>query len=362
MAFACSNDKFPLPDIPPAERQFTGLDSITYEPINPPWDVAHGYNFRRPADVYVGVDNFIYVCDTGNDRIVMLDIGGQVQGISQFIPHPEAITQNDSLQLLIVNKTNVVYRIDLVPYNHQIGAAPIDTVFHFASEPSLQFTGITVHNKFEYYVTAVDTADSSQNVRAFSFIFDFTRDHRLKGPLPMHVNGTGLFSAIVPTGIVSLREQWLDISPSRAATPAFIFCQKGRTRLLTNNFRVQHITTIIVEGDEMLAPNTGLIGSDLYDPGKFYFPEDVAIDRDGFVFVVDAGHPSGDPAQPKPGFYRFSLTSGNQLQAVLGFGRGEKQFRNPKGIAVLPFVEDQIVYVADTGNDRIVLFKLSNDL
>lgn len=357
---ACTHDEFPTPTIPPAEQQFTSQDEAEYVQLNPPLDAAHGYHFSKPADIYVGVDNFLYVADTGNDRIVMMDAGGQIQGFSQKIPHPEAIAQNDSLQLLIVNKTNKIFKIDLYKYNHIIEAAPIDTVFHQASEPTRQFTGITVHNDFEYYVTVVDVADSSTNFKEFSFIYDFYPDNSWKGPLPLFVNGTGLFSAIVPTGIVSLRERWLGVSESQAKTPSFIFTQTGRTSLLKNNFKVQYITTVTIQGDEMLTPNTGYIGTAIYDPDQFYKPEDVAIDRGGFIFVVDAGRP--DSSKPAPGFYRFSSSSGQQLQAVTGAGRGEAQFKNPKGIAVLPFREEQTVYVADTGNNRILLFKLSTQL
>ncbi|NOX37086.1 MAG: hypothetical protein GXO78_06060 [Calditrichaeota bacterium] len=358
--FGCAHEKLPLPNIPPAEDQYANVGKETYVQLNPPLDKAHGYDFSKPSDIYLGADNFLYIADTGNDRIVMMDLGGGIQGVSQYIPHPQAITQNDSLQLLIVNKTNAIYRIDLVKYQHRIWEAPVEKVFEQSSEPSRQFTGITVHTGFEYYVTVIDTADSSTNYKEFSFIYDFSGDHTLKGPLPMHVNGTGLYSAIVPTGIVSLRERYLDVSTRAEDTKAFIFTQTGRTRLLRNNFKVQYISSYFFEGSEFLTPNTDLIGTDIYDPNKFYNPEDVAVDRLGFIFVVDEGRKITDPdtTKPLPGFYRFS-PSGKQLQAVLGLGSGEKQFNGPKGIAVLPFLEDQIVYVADTGNDRILMFQLS---
>jgi hypothetical protein len=356
---SCENNKFPLPNIPSSEEQFGNTGKEVYVQINPPLDAANGYNFKKPADIYFGADNLLYIADTGNNRIVMMDAGGTIQGASQFIPHPEAVTQDDSLRLLIVNKTNSVFRIDLFKYNHEIGNAPIDTVFTQDSEPNRQFTGITVYNAFEYYVTVLDVADSSLNTVAFSFIYDFNRNHTLKGPLPLFVNGTGLFSAVVPTGIVSLRERFLDISVQET-TPAYIFCQRGETRLVQNNFKVQATTTTIIQGDETLIPNASLIGTDLYDVDRYYFPEDVAIDRSGFIFVVEKGRAISDPdtTKPLPGFYRFA-PSGLELQATLGLGNGVGQFNEPKGIAVAPFTEGQIVYVADTGNDRIVMFKLS---
>lgn len=355
----CGTNETPLPVIPSAEEQFPSLDDAEYVLYVSPLDESRGYDFNQPSDIFYGADNLIYVADTGNDRIVMMDIGGQIQGFSGYIPHPEAITQNDSLQLLIVNKTNVVYKIDLFAHNHQIDSAPVDTVFEQASEPNRQFTGISVHNRFEYYVTVLDVADSSSNFVEFSFIYDFNADNTLKGPLPLFVNGTGLFSAIVPTSIVSIRERWLDISATQEVSPAFMFTQTGRTSLLNNSFKVQTTTTQINEGDEVIVPNTAYINTDFYDPTLYVNPEDMALDRNGFIYVVDAGSPQSPPA-----FYRFSSTSGNMLQAFIGDGSNGDNitFNNPKGIAVLPATEDQVVYIADTGNDRIVIFSLSNEL
>ena len=354
----CTQEKFPLPSIPPEKERFD-LGEARYVQLNPPLDAAHGYAFNKPSDIYVGADDFVYVADTKNNRIVMMDIGGAIQGYSQTIPHPEAVTQNDSLQLLIVNKSNAVFRIDLYKYNHEIGNAPVEIVYQQLTEPSRQFTGISVHNKSEYYVTVLDTADSSSNTLEFSFIYDFYSNHTWKGPLDLNVNGTGLYSAIVPTGIVSLRERYLDIS-SQETTPEFIFCQSGKTSLLRNNFKVQAITIGVSEGAIFLTPKTSFIGTDIYDVNKYFFPEDVAIDHSGFIFVVDKGRDITDPdtTKPAPGFYRFA-SSGTQLQAVLGAGSGAGQFNGPKGIAVTPVGEEQIVYVADTGNDRVLLFRLS---
>jgi len=352
----CAHDKYPLPSIPPADDRYGNIGKEVYNLIHPVLDAAGGWNFSSPRDIYFGVDNFLYVCDSGNNRIVMLDAGGGIQGYSQYIAHPEAISQNDSLQLLIVNKTNRVYRIDLYSHNHHIDSAPVEVVFEQLSEPDRQFTGVSVHNGFEYYVTVVDIGDSSTNYKEFSFIYDFEANHTLKGPLPLHANGTGLFSAIVPTAIISVREAYLDISARMEDTQAFWFTQKGRTSLLYNSFKVQHVTTRLFEGQEILIPNTGYIETLLYDPTLFYWPEDVALDRQGFIFVVESGDGAG--SHYPPGFYRFAA-SGKLMQSVLGFGSEPKRFNNPCGIAVSPAKEDQIVYVADTGNNRIMMFRLS---
>ncbi|MBL7135427.1 MAG: hypothetical protein ISS81_02395 [Candidatus Marinimicrobia bacterium] len=362
LMLSCSHDKYSLPTVPDVEDRYSNIGKEVYNFIYPILNKENGWDFKKPSDIYFGVDNFVYVCDTDNNRIVMMDAGGEIQGVSQFIEHPEAISQNDSLALLIVNKTNKIYKIDLFNNNHIISNAPIEEVYEQTSQPDRQFTGITVYNGFEYYVTVIDVADSNTNYLEFSFVYDFRGDNTLKGPIPLYVNGTGLFSAILPTSIVSIRERYLDISSRAEDSKAFLFTQTGRTSQLTNSFKVQSITTSMFEGQEILVPNTNLIWTDFYSSEYIWNPEDIALDRQGYIFVVDAGSSKSelDTTTHTPGFYRFS-TTGILLQSVVGFGDEPKQFNNPKGIAVSPFLEEQIVYIADTGNDRVMLFRLSTD-
>jgi DNA-binding beta-propeller fold protein YncE len=89
---------------------------------------------------------------------------------------------------------------------------------------------------------------------------------------------------------------------------------------------------------------------DLFRPKKFRQPEDVALDRANNLFVIDAGSDS---------LFRFN-NAGIEDPAVSfgGAGSGEKQFRHPMGVAWA----DKTVYVADTGNNRLVRFRLSTEL
>jgi len=356
MTFSCSYEKYKLPVIPEDAPQVT---SVEYIQLNTVLDAQHGYDFNNPADVYYGVDNFLYVADTDNNRIVMLDLGGALQGYSQYIEHPEAMSQNDSLQLLVVNKTNKVFKLDLYAHSHNIASVPVEQVWEEQSYPNRQYTGISVHNGFEYYVTVVDESGAAPK----SLIFDFYGNHLPKGPLPLNESGTGLFSALLPTSIISLREQYLDLS-SREDTPAFIFTQTGFWEPLNlfNYYKVQFITTTVFEGQDVLAPNTSLVGTELYDFEQFYNPEDAAIDNNGNIFIIDTGSADNGTGTVEnvPGFYRFG-PSGRKLQSVTGYGSDAYQFKNPKGIAVSPSNELQKVYIADTGNNRIVQYQLSTD-
>ena len=85
-------------------------------------------------------------------------------------------------------------------------------------------------------------------------------------------------------------------------------------------------------------------------------------DDDAFIFVVDA-------AQHK--LYQFQLNGQegvpppagveDQTKQIVvsfgGFGADSKQFNTPSGVAYF----DKVLYVADTGNNRISRFKLTSD-
>ena len=58
------------------------------------------------------------------------------------------------------------------------------------------------------------------------------------------------------------------------------------------------------------------------------------------------------------GQHRLFKSSGAERQSFAEFGPGEKQFNRPMGVAYF----NKTVYVADTGNNRILRFKLSTDI
>ncbi len=44
-----------------------------YVQLSPAWE-----GFNNPQDIYIGKEPFIYVADTDNDRIVMMNLAGQI--------------------------------------------------------------------------------------------------------------------------------------------------------------------------------------------------------------------------------------------------------------------------------------------
>ncbi len=76
---------------------------------------------------------------------------------------------------------------------------------------------------------------------------------------------------------------------------------------------------------------------------SFLYPEGVATDSEGYVYVVDTGNHRVKKYFPL----------GRLCNAWGGFGTGEREFNDPSGIAI---DDEDNVYVADNGNKRIQKF------
>jgi uncharacterized protein (TIGR03663 family) len=83
--------------------------------------------------------------------------------------------------------------------------------------------------------------------------------------------------------------------------------------------------------------------------GQFLDPRGVAVDKEGFMYVADAGNQRVQVFDGSGGFVR----------AWGGEGEGAGQFKEPWGIAVGP---DGDVYVADTWNHRVQVFDRQGSL
>ncbi len=328
----CWIDKMPLPPVPENQGIEVVSDTV-YVQLKPVWSPETGWDFLEPSDVLVGREPLVYVADTGHDRVVMLDLAGNVLGVSQFVEHPVALAQDSKLQLVIANGTNRLFRIDLFAVHHEIAAATVDTLYWDIDHPRRQYTAVAAFitrersgNRITYMATATGP-DRNDNA-----IFRFGENGEFLGPANLEPNGTGIFAAASPSGITAVGDFLYD----------FIFCQVGQ-----NNFKVQWITINPEVGwTPKLNPAEG--PRDIFALNKFERPEDVTVDRETNIYVIDEG---------KHRLFKFSR-DGKELQSFGEFGSGEKQFNHPKGVAFF----DRTLYVADTGNNRVVRFKLSTDV
>jgi len=346
LSFACGGDKVNLPQAPENPGGTIAQDDTSYIQLFPIWGLESStiYDFRGPRDILLGREPLIYVADTGNNQVVMMDLAGNIIGVSGAIHDqsacpgpggPVAIAQDSKLNLLIVTGCNKIYRINLVAVNHDIATAPVEEVFHEIDNPDRQYTGIasiisTVQNKavIRYYVTA--TGLQTRNNQVLIFPEDFNLN--VPDAVSLVPNGLGILSASIPSGIATFSNFRID----------FIFCMTGQ-----NSFKVQWIT-----GSEFgFVPHLDpAAGQDIFKAGKFEAPEDVTVDLEGNLFVVDA---------QRNRLFKFS-SGGKERESFGGEPETEQEhlFNNPQGVAEF----NKTLYVADTGNNRIVRFRLSTDI
>lgn len=346
----CQNEKLDLSEFENRSKQDSGnINDTIYVKLNPDWT-----GFNKPQDIIVGRESFIYVADTDNDRIVVLNQAGQVLG-TRYIKHPVAIAQDYQLNLIVCaqfdttiqNNTtetfSAVYKINLVAAGHNIAAAPVKRLlpaakdFAYLSEQRRrEYTGVCALYDNSFLVSRKGPSNAGF-IDPDNSILIFERHQRgngakvdtLIGRVPLVTpEGTGLISANKISSLTS-------------------FNRKNRDFVVTligdNSFKTQwfyYLETSEFSGYvSKLSPSNAA----MMRPGRFLQPEGTAVDNVGNIFVADAG---------KDSVFKFN-SYGDELQS---FG-GRNVFNKPHAVAFF----DRVLYVADTENNRIQRFILSTD-
>ncbi len=337
----------------------TELGDTLYIPLSPAWDEGNGYSFSSPQDVFVGLDTYIYVADTGNDRIVRLDAGGTVHAMYNGVPHPTQISQDELMRLIVVNDTRDVYKIDVgangdgVPVICYDASTRKDSAFADASEI---FTGVADYpsNDKAYLLSVSSELTSSGKVIMMqgkgmgdfqdqimdSIIVSYDESDTLHNPIVEYGLGAGF--AAHPNALFSF---------SDGESVYLLMTQDSST------FKTQLLTVKKVQGGtyNFVSAFDPSSNPDIYGLNFFSLPEDACADIPGNIYVVDSS-PSADH-----GAHKFSA-SGELMESFGPPGSEADQLNNPMGIAYDDNGDRRIVYIADTGNNRIVRYKLNTDL
>lgn len=362
-----------------------------YVPLFPFYTTAgDGAALEAPMDVYVGYDNFIYVVDERGLHV--LDVAGRP---ANHIPlnGATAVIQDRRLHVYVAARRDTVVNDQtwnlpvVLHYSDVTTGSPrlIDIIWHpfdedsrkfnrpdpIASDEEVEFTGIGVLPDNSIYVSRRGPVNNLASILLpHNTILEFS---------PEGVN-TNAIIALNPT-IPSVRSA---VNPSDVMTfvhppqrqeygdeKHFMIAQSppGGRRL---QFPVLSIKAVVTPDGIVYRPDTEMIGVSgdsergdgfLYEEEKFSNPSDLAFAADGtnYIFVTDTGTDSlyvftsrgVEGVAPPPG----ATSTKPVVVSFGGEGDGALQFRNPNGVAYF----DQIVYVADTGNNRLSRFRLNTD-
>lgn len=314
-----------------------------YVQLNPPWD-----GFNNPQAIFIGNEPFVYIADTDNNRVVMLNLAGQVLG-ERTIKRPVAISQDYQLNLIVCAEFDTagvtygaVFKLDLFASGHDIVNAPMRRVLPRPGvsadlKPNVRFTGAATFYDNSFYIARTGPANSSifdpdNSILIFEkkTLPGGAKVDTLIGRLPQLAPlGTGTMTTNGVSSLTSFKRRNNDFIMTLIGNTSF------KTQWLYYNFASE------TPGYEnRLAPGI----SSLMQPNKFVRPTASTLDNSGNIYIVDAA---------KDSVYRFN-SFGDQLQA---FG-GPDYFNEPKGVAFF----DRTLYITDSGNNRILRFILSTDI
>jgi hypothetical protein len=318
----------------------SGSGNITgdtvYIQLNPSWK-----GFNNPQDIIIGREPFIYIADTDNNRIVMMNLNGDVLG-TRNINHPIALAQDYRLNLFVCARldtvvsgdtVSAVFKLDMLAASHNISNAPIDTILPRANQalnnPKRVYTGVAVFYDNSYFV-ARSGPNNSTLIDPDNSILSFSGDDTYKGRVGnIDPIGAGVLSAYNISSILSFNKTNYDV----------ITTLTGNT-----NFKVQWLHFVDTRDytgyQNYISPQS----SELMRPNRFEKPEGATLDNAQNIIVADMA---------KDSVYRFN-PFGDLLQS---FG-GSDVFNKPSGVAFF----NKTLYVVDSGNNRILRFVLSTDI
>ncbi len=353
-----------------------------YVPVQP---VLAG--LQKPTDVVYGFDELIYVVDSAAELVISYDQSGRQ--LSRFrVPGAKKVAQDRALDLLVlghkdtvINNSNqrfdAVYRLDITHGGVvNLGAAQItNTLVHpfyykntFSStDASTRFTDIAVYGDNSYYVSRTGEFPGSPGLPPDDAVIFFNENDVYQSPVFVNSQGRLVRDFFkVPSAITTFMQP-PQIS-AQAFSRNFIYCSSPQERN-TNEFRIRTIEYVITENGASYGPvapvqrDTSTSSGTISDSEKYFNPTGITVAGDGtnYIFVVDADTDS---------LYQFS---GNGLEGVNppagaasdkniivsfgGTGNGLTQFNRPSAVAYA----NEIVYVADRDNGRVLRFRLTTD-
>lgn len=318
------------------------ISDTLYVQIFPEWT---GYN--NPRDVIIGNEPLIYIADTDNNRIVQLDIGGGFVSTVDVL-RPIRLAMDNNLDILAIcdsitplNDTiNVVYRYRLFDGGGLIGQSPRVTFITSAQATPIssrrrKFTGVATFPDNSVIISRVGP-DNSSLIDPDNSLLKVTGRNTITSVQPysgFQTTGNGIFSIEKTSSVITFRANPTDFILTRNTTDFGFKVEWFEFDQVNGSYNPKYLPET----------NADIVRIQLGTPQKS------AVDDNNNVYVIDSARDS---------LYKFNNLGALRSESFGGTGSGENQFSNPFGVAVF----NRVVYIADTGNGRIVRYKLSTDL
>lgn len=379
-----------------------------YSALTPFWG-----DFDQPTDVFVGFDGFVYVTDAVG--VHALDRADLAPRRTIELPGAVSVTQDRLLNLYVTARYDTVVttlpgergeQTWNLPAVYKIknlnGAGEIafqDTIIHPFDDNSrattasqqfrldrtradndelVEFTGVGVLRNNRIYVARKGPRNIAGALEAGDntvLQYEPVVENGVITPIMRNVNQIQSLSTTTPSllSAVELSDITTFINPpQRDQFPEnrnFLIAQSDQDRNIP--FRVLQVNVVETPDGTAYQPNQEFLQRDtsrtdgfLYEENKFTYPAGLAVagDQTGYIFVIDKIQnklyqfkPNGEEGiDPPPAAVDRSR---NLIVSFGELGNGPRQFNSPSGVAYF----DEIVYVADTGNNRIARYRLTTD-
>lgn len=391
----------PLPTAATPSSLF-GANDTSYIQLFPGWDASGiGYRFSEPRDIMIGRDGYIFVADYGNDKIVVLNKSGAIQnhsGLDQIqVEKPLAMSGDSKMNLFIVNGSNKIYHwnqylnyagIDSIAINYVLKDTVTNEQFIYSFSEAGKAMSDTMHHLiFVDFIFRGDAVSKDSVLNVSIFYEDQSENTQFMGVAAGPYGKNFLYATdagrnrivkidLVPSGMVLLKNGWMGYTYTGKYSKTIVSFGSGAGTVDTpgsittdadgniyftqtgGNFLVQKLS--YKDYNSVFTLNEHPI-MDLRDPPLFVHPSDIAVDNKSFIYVIEMEpytHIKMNPDSTVDTTYCYvhKFTPDGRIVDLGNKGISQAIFQQPQGIAV---DDENIIYITNTGMNRIERFKLS---
>lgn len=418
MMISCGT-KWDLPTATNSDSTFSA-GVASYIRISPDWSNENGFSFQGPRDIIAGRDGYLFVANQIDSSITVLDASGTVITSDAFgndfstlanLPfEPFAIAQDSRLNLFIADSSNRIWVwnqyinnvgiqaiITSVQFHHIGWVSNLDSIatlitttsidtFHFTTTGIDSLMGIhpfwdgnnpeDASNAARYYIgadtirfTGVSNGPDDQD---FAYAADAASNSLVRftyKPMAFVVTNDNQ-ATFLYRGVISQRPASRGSGNGTVNTPKGV-CTDAEGGVYYTQWGP-------IFGLHKIGGNGGFdLGDDpIMDLDRFNHPSDVAVDLTGNIYVADTDNNQIQQFDRLGKFTYFVGVSKVRIDTTLidsthndsGWVYTENDtvidkfsadiLNRPFGVAV---DASNVVYIADSGNNRIMRFKLSTD-